>query len=112
MCWYAAGVINIDVNLTDGANHKVTLYLVDWDSFSRSARIDAIDAGTGQVLATQNVASFHNGVHVKWDLRGHVILRLTNTGGSNAVVSGLFFDPVVAVPYFVMAACAAAITSG
>ena len=30
-CWYGS-VINIDVNLTDGADHKVTLYLVDWDS--------------------------------------------------------------------------------
>ena len=25
-CWYSSGIINIDVNLTDGANHKVTLY--------------------------------------------------------------------------------------
>ena len=90
-CWYG-GVVNIDLNLTDGNSHKVTLYLLDWDSSIRSARVDVVDAGTQQVLATQNVSGYRNGVHLKWDLRGHVIVRVTNTGGSNTVVSGLFFD--------------------
>ena len=54
-CWYSGSVINIDVNLTDGNNHKVTMYLLDWDSSIRSTRVDIIDAGNQQVLATQNV---------------------------------------------------------
>ena len=84
--------MNIGLNLTDGNNHKVTLYLVDWDSSARRTRVDILDARTQQVLATQSVSSFHNGVHLKWDLRGNVIVRLTGTGGPNAVISGLFFD--------------------
>jgi len=27
-----------------------------------------------------------------WNLQGHVVVRVTSTGGSNAVLSGLFFD--------------------
>ena len=91
-CWYSGGVINIDVNLTDGNSHKVTLYLLDWDSTARSVRVDVLDATTQQVLATQNAAAINSGVYLKWDLRGHVIIRLTNTGSSNTVISGLFFD--------------------
>ena len=96
-CWYSGSVINVDVNLTDGNNHQVTMYLLDWDSSIRSTRVDIIDAGNQQVLATQSVTGtgYHNGVHLKFDLRGHVIIRLTNTGSSNTVISGLFFDPPV-----------------
>jgi len=71
----------------------VTLYLLDWDSTIRTTRVDILDASNQQVLATQNVTGYHNGVHLKWDLRGRVIIRLTNTGSSNTVISGLFFDP-------------------
>jgi hypothetical protein len=31
--------------------------------------------------------------HLVWNIRGHVIVRIVNTGGVNAVVSGLFCGP-------------------
>jgi hypothetical protein len=30
---------------------------------------------------------------MSWNVKGHVQFRITRTGGMNAVVSGLFFDP-------------------
>jgi hypothetical protein len=51
-----------------------------------------LDAATGQVLDSREVSGFQNGRYLTWELTGHVRLRVTRTGGMNAVVSGLFFD--------------------
>ena len=97
-CWYSGSSFNVDVHLTDQATHRVTVYLLDWDAGSRVTRIDVLDASTQQVLATQTAPAHTQGVHMVWDLRGHVILRFTRVGGANTVLSGIFFDPVTAVP--------------
>src|SRR6185369_15644740 len=43
-CWYSPGLIggsfSVDVNLTDGAAHRVAVYLLDWDSTTRVNRVD------------------------------------------------------------------------
>src|SRR5262249_18304162 len=66
-----------------------------WDSYGpRSERIDVLDAGTGTVLNSQTVSSFTGGQYLVWNVSGHVQFCITNlVGGSNAVVSGLFFGP-------------------
>jgi len=91
-CWYASS-FSVAVNLTDGNPHRVALYLLDWDSDTRVTRVDVLNAATQQVLATQTVRSYNPGVYLLWNLQGNVVLRLTNVGGVNAVLSGLFFDP-------------------
>jgi hypothetical protein len=92
-CWFASSSFSVDVNLTDQASHQVALYLLDWDTDARVTRVDVLDAATQQVLATQTVQSYNPGVYLLWNLQGHVVLRFTNAGGANAVLSGLFFDP-------------------
>ena len=81
-CWYSGSSFNVDVNLTDQATHRVTVYLLDWDARNRVTRIDVLDASTQQVLATQTAPAHTQGVHMVWDLRGHVTLRFTRLGGS------------------------------
>ena len=49
-CWYSGSSFNVDVNLTDQATHRVTVYLLDWDARNRVTRIDVLDASTQQVL--------------------------------------------------------------
>jgi hypothetical protein len=98
-CWYASTSFSVDINLTDSASHQVALYLLDWDSNTRVTRVDVLDAGTQQVLATQTVQSYQPGVYLLWNLKGHVVLRFTKQGGANAVLSGLFFDAVVPSTY-------------
>ena len=90
-CWYASSGFVVDVNLTDGGSHQVALYLLDWDALGRSVRAEVVDAGTGAVLDTRLVSGFQNGQYLVWSLSGHVLLRLTNTGPQNAVVSALLF---------------------
>ena len=80
-CWYSSSSFNVDVNLTDQATHRVTVYLLDWDASNRVTRIDVLDASTQQVLATQTAPAHTQGVHMVWDLRGHVTLRFTRLGG-------------------------------
>jgi hypothetical protein len=97
--WFAGSSFSVDVNITDNQPHQVALYVVDWDSTARAERVDVIDTGTGVVLNTQTATSFHNGEYFVWNLSGHVTIQFTLTGGSNAVMSGLFFGgPVQVTP--------------
>ena len=89
--WYSFSTFSVDINLTDGNTHQVALYCVDWDSNSRTERVDVLDASNNAVLDTRAVSSFNGGQYLVWNLKGHVILRITMTGGANAVASGLFF---------------------
>ena len=89
--WYTYSNMTIDINLTDGNTHPVALYMLDWDGSSRAERVDVLDAISQAVLDTQTVSGFHNGEYLVWNLHGHVTLRITLTGGGNAVASGLFF---------------------
>jgi hypothetical protein len=64
----------------------------------REEWVDILDAVTGAVLETQTITSFEGGKYLVWNLSGHVLIKFTQNAGPNAVLSGLFFDPVPATP--------------
>jgi Glycoside hydrolase family 44/Bacterial Ig-like domain (group 3) len=101
--WYASTRFTVDVDLTDGQAHNIELYLLDYDSTSRSEQIVFSDANTHAVLSIQTVSSFHTGVYLSWTISGNVLITITKKGGSNAVLSGLFFDPTTTGPAVVRA---------
>jgi len=74
---------------------RIALYLLDWDSTTRSETISILDAHSDAVLDTESFANFHGGEYVSWEISGDVIIRVTRTGGANAVGSGILFDPIV-----------------
>jgi hypothetical protein len=88
---YSATSFDIDLNFTDGQAHRVSAYLLDYDTQRRSERVDVIDATTGQVLDSESASNFANGEYLSWNIKGSVILRVTDVSGVNAVLSGLFF---------------------
>jgi hypothetical protein len=45
-------------------------------------------------LDTEKVSSFHSGVYLDWSVSGNILITITKLSGLNAVLSGLFFDPV------------------
>ena len=93
--WYTPSSLTIDVKFTDGVPHQLAVYSLDWyTGGSRKQTISILDGATNAVLDSQDVSSFQDGKYLVWNLTGHVILRLTNTSAINAVISGLFFDPV------------------
>jgi uncharacterized Rmd1/YagE family protein len=94
--WYSATQFSIDVKLTDSQTHQLALYAVDWDNWGggRSERVDIVDDNTGNVLNSQTISGFQNGVYLVWNLTGSVTVRVTNLNPpSNAVIEGLFFGP-------------------
>jgi len=88
--WYGYG-FTFDVNLTDGAAHQVSLYLVDWDTRGRAETVEIRDAVSGALLDSRAVSAFAGGQYWRWTLSGHVTIRVTMTNPPNAVVSGIFF---------------------
>ena len=90
--YYASTGFTIDINLTDGQSHQVALYLLDWDPAQRSETISVVRAGTGAVLDTRSAANFVNGQYLVWNLSGHVLINVLQSGPLNAVVSGIFFQ--------------------
>ena len=93
-CWYGTS-FTIDVNLTDGQVHLVSLYAVDWDSnpVARSEQIQVLDGSSGAVLNTQTISNFQSGEYLTWNVSGHVQFTVTCLVGNVAVVSGLFIGP-------------------
>jgi kumamolisin len=97
--YFASVSFTVNINLTDGNTHRVGLYLLDWDSTIRSENITITDAVSGAVLSTQSFASFNQGVWAVWNLKGNVLITVTNTApGENATVSGIFFGAATAPP--------------
>jgi hypothetical protein len=89
--FYSGSAFSFDLNLTDGKAHEVSLYALDWDNAGRTETVRVKDAATGTVLDTETLGGFQGGKYLSWNLSGHVVITVTNTGPKNAVVSGLFF---------------------
>jgi hypothetical protein len=91
-CWVSATAFAIDINVTDGQPHQLALYLLDWDQLNRVETVTVLDATTKAVLDARSVGAFSNGEYLVWQVRGHVVVQVTNAPGSvNAVVSAVFF---------------------
>ena len=89
--WYNNSTFNFDVNFTDGNTHRFALYALDWDSTTRTEIIQIVDANSNTVLDSRNISSFNAGIYLVWNISGHVKINVTQTGGANAVISGVFF---------------------
>ncbi|MGO9463511.1 MAG: hypothetical protein ACLQVF_05025, partial [Isosphaeraceae bacterium] len=94
-CWYSGTSFTVNVNLTDGQAHDIAVYALDWPDYGRSEQIQVSNAATGAVLSTETISNFDAGLYLQWKITGNVIIQFSGMGGTNAVVSGLFFDPVV-----------------
>ena len=82
---------NFNINITDGQTHQVALYLLDDDSQNRAETITITNYVTNQVLDTETVSNFTGGKYLVWNLSGDVGITITNSGGLNEVLSGVFF---------------------
>lgn len=89
--WYTGSSFNMDMNLTDGQQHAVALYGLDFDYRGRSETIQILDANSGAVLDTRTISNFTNGIYLTWNITGHVTFQVSCNGGPNAVISGVFF---------------------
>jgi outer membrane protein assembly factor BamB len=97
-CWFNNEKFDIDVELTDGKEHQVALYCLDWDgNDGRAFTVELQDTLTNAVLDTQTMKQYSKGKYLIWNVKGQVTLHFVSTGARNAVVSGVFIDPVQTV---------------
>jgi hypothetical protein len=89
--WYGS-TMSVNLQFGDSRTHQVTAYFLDWDQQGRAERVDVVDAVSQTVLDSRSIGSFGGGQYLVWTVTGNVTLRITGTGGPNAVISGLFFD--------------------
>ncbi len=89
--WFGT-TYTIDVNLTDGQLHLLSIYALDWARAGRTEQFQVIDPLTGKVLDTEQLWSFQNGAYELWRVSGHVKIVVTVMGGPNASISGIFLD--------------------
>jgi hypothetical protein len=90
--WYSFSSFDIDITFTDTRTHQVALYMVDWDSNTRTQKVQVTDVATSKVLDERAVSAFTGGQYLAWNLNGHVTIKITRVAGANAVVSGLFLN--------------------
>ncbi len=93
----------MNINLTDGQAHDIAVYALDWPDYGRSEQIQVSSAGTGAVLDTETISNFNDGLYLQWQITGNVVIQFSGMGGTNAVLSGLFFDPVSGAPAVALA---------
>ena len=92
--WYASSSFTVDVDVTNGQSYNLELYVLDYNGGNaRSEQIQLSNASTGAVLSTETVSDFTNGAYLNWTISGNVLITITKTAGTNAVLSGLFLDP-------------------
>jgi len=89
---YKVSYFDIHVTMNDSSAHKVSLYLLDWDSFNRPETISIIDVSSNQVIDSRNFNGYHDGQYASWMITGNVIIRVTPIGEIYAAASGVFFD--------------------
>jgi beta-glucanase (GH16 family) len=90
-CYYTNNDMYMNVNITGGVAKIVELYFYDCGNWSRAETVSILDASTNAVLDTRSVSSFTNGIWLKYSINGNVKIKITLTGGGNAVVSGIMF---------------------
>lgn len=97
--FYSATSFTIDLKFTDVNSHELALYMWDLDgSNGRAQNISILSGKTNAVLASRDMAAFSGGVWAVFETSGHVIVRVTRTAGSNAVIGGLFLKKLEPPP--------------
>lgn len=87
--------MTIDVKVTDNEQHQLAIYFLDWNNGNRRSAVEIFDLNTLNLLApVQMVKSYTGGKYLIFKYRGSISLRVDQVRGTNAAISGLFFDGV------------------
>jgi hypothetical protein len=93
--WWSPASFSINVTANGPTSYALALYALDFDGIGggRDEQIQLISDDSGQVLDTETLSSFQNGVYLVWNVTGSVTIQVTNLNpNSNAIVNGLFVN--------------------
>lgn len=83
------------IAIKDTRDYKISLYFIDWDNKGRKIEVEMFDATTLNLVAPVKVVeSSAGGVYLTYSYNKSVKFRINIVRGSNAVLSGIFFDPL------------------
>ena len=92
--FYNRCTVLVDIRLKQPHPFRLAAYAVDFDRQDREEAVDIYNLPALTLAApTQAVREYQEGKYVIFDCRDSVRLRFDTIAGSNAVVSGIFFDP-------------------
>lgn len=95
-CYVDTVGFDLDASLMDGKPRQVALYFLDWDTTARQSQVTVSDLSSGLLLDSRPVQDFNPGKYLVWNIRGSVRFTITRRQ-VNAVVSGVFLDPVTSI---------------
>lgn len=93
-CYYSTTSFTIKLAIPDGKTYRVSLYFWDYQKASLEQGILILNTQTDKVISYKVLSGFANGIYWTYNLRGNVQIRVKRLKGPQAVLSGIFFDPV------------------
>lgn len=85
----------VDISVKPGTRFQLAMYFVDWDSTARRLAVEVFDLATRKLVAPEQlVDDYHDGTWLVYECDRSVRVRIAHVLGANAVLSGLFFDPI------------------
>ena len=81
----------VELRFRDEARHRVSFYVMDFDTPARIQRIDVLGPD-GVLLDSREVSLFTEGKYLTWNVRGPILARFKSVRGVSTV-SGIFIDP-------------------
>ena len=75
---------------------ELSLYFLDWDRLGRIQNVQLADKKSGEVLDQVAVEDFEEGKYLRWLINSPVTVTVEKVNGPNAVLMGIFLDPVSA----------------
>jgi len=81
------------IAIKDTHDYKVSLYFLDWDKNQRQIAVEMFDAETSNLIApVKIVKDCVGGAYLTFSYNKSAKFRINMVRGSNAVLSGIFFD--------------------
>lgn len=85
----------VELRAARDAAYRLAMYFVDWDRKGRRVAVELFDLDSRKLVAPERlVDDFAGGKYLVYAVEGPLRLRIAHIRGDNAVLSGLFFDPI------------------
>ncbi len=76
--------------------YSIALYFLDWDDKGRKIAVEMMDAETlNQIAPVKIIGNFKGGKYLIYSYNKSAKFRIDQVRGDNAVLSGIFFDPII-----------------
>ena len=85
-------MFSLDLTISGEEAKRVSFYFMDYDNLGRESKVEIFDADTGELLCTDKIKDFVNGIYLSYEIKGAVQICFTKLEGPDVVLSGVFFE--------------------